>query len=396
MTRVPSISRSGRDRLPYLVSAFGGVSFLFLFCWWIVFWDALDAIGAVLSVGTIGLPALWLVWGGHRLARNDTEPERYERILRWCFGGALGFLAVNLLVVLFFPWSDAVWNVVWSHFAVTTGAVGGFAVGIVEAKAIQREAEATAAAVRSDQLEHERALLLYLNDLLRHEVLNSAQIVGGHASLLLNGDRDEQTRRRLETIERESDALTSVIEDVRLMLEANERPDRMATIDLSELLRTEVTAARDTHDDAEIDATVPDGITVRGNAGIKRIFSNLLENAIVHNDGTVRVELTAETASDTVVVTVTDDGSGIPTEWQETLFQRKSRHHGLGLYLVRVLTERYGGTVELTDTGPQGTIVTVTLPLASDRSADRNADTSTDVGSETDDASNPLESQSVT
>ncbi len=181
-----------------------------------------------------------LIWGGYRLDRSDIETSRYARILQWCVGGSVGFLAINLLTMVFFPWYSLAGNISWAHFSVNAGAVGGFAVGYVEARAIQREVEATVATVRADQLANERELLLYLNDLLRHEVLNSAQIISGHASLLQAECDDERVRTRLETVERESDDLVDVIDDIRAMLEANRGPETHSTVDLTALLTAQV------------------------------------------------------------------------------------------------------------------------------------------------------------
>lgn len=355
---------TGEAALPWVVVGFGALSFAFMLAQWLWFAALIDTTSIFLGFVTIGVPALGLVWGGYRLERSEIGTGRYRRIVNWCFGGALGFLAINALVIAFFPWHNLAGNVAWAHFSLNSGAVGGFAVGYVEARAIQREVEATVADVRASQLEEEREVLTYLNDLLRHEVLNSAQIIGGHASLLLE-DADDERREHLETIDRESDALTDVIDDVRAMLNANRDPEQAGVVDLGEVLDDELTGLRRRHGDAEIDATVPKPIFVDGNEGLKWIFANLLENAIEHNESEPpRVTVTVETTGETVAVEIADNGPGIPDETRERLFERKSKNHGLGLYLVRILAKRYGGSVELTETGPDGSVFTVTLSRA--------------------------------
>ncbi|MDS0475902.1 HAMP domain-containing sensor histidine kinase [Natrinema sp. 1APR25-10V2] len=360
----PSAPWLRQESVPWIVSGFGGLSFAFLVGWWIVFADLLDATAVLLSLALVGGPALGLVWGGYHLERSDIDPSRYGRVLEWFFGGALGFLLINLLTMAVFPWSFA-GNVSWAQFAANAGAVGGFAVGYVEARAIQREVEATAATVRAEQLADERELLTYLNDLLRHEVLNSSQIISGHATLLREECDDERTRERLATIERESDDLVGVIEDVRAMLDANRGPEGGAVVDLTALLEEQLADCRARYDDATVEAELPEAVAVRGNKGLRWVFSNLLENAIEHNDGdTARVRVTVDAAPETVTVTVADDGPGIPEATRETLFERKSNNHGLGLYLSRILANRYGGTVELAETGADGSAFVVTLPRA--------------------------------
>ncbi|WP_254762734.1 sensor histidine kinase [Natrinema marinum] len=360
----PSALWPPQEALPRVVSGFGGLSFAFLVGWWIAFADVLEATTVVLSLALIGGPALGLVWGGYRLEHSDIDPSRYGRVLEWFFGGALGFLLINLLTMAVYPWSLA-GNVSWAQFAANAGAVGGFAVGYVEARAIQREVEATAATVRAEQLADERELLTYLNDLLRHEVLNSSQIIGGHATLLRQECDDERRRDRLATIERESDDLIGVIEDVRAMLDANRGPETSSTVDLVAVLEEQLADCRVRFDTAVFEADLPDAVAVRGNKGLRWIFANLLENAVEHNDGdTARVRVTVDVTAESVTVTVADDGPGIPEANSETLFERKSDNHGLGLYFSRILANRYGGTVELAETGPDGSTFVVALPRA--------------------------------
>ncbi|OAQ53369.1 hypothetical protein HTG_07780 [Natrinema mahii] len=353
-----------RSSLPHLISAFGGLSIAGLVGWWLAFADVLGATAYLTSLLSIGIPAVGLGWGGHRLAESDIDESRYARICKWCFGGAVGFLAVNMLSIVFFPADSVAGNTTWAHFALNTGAVGGFAVGYVEARAIQREVEATAATVRARQLEDERELLAYLNDLLRHEVLNSSQIIGGHATLLRSECDREDVHDRLETIEHESDDLVGVIEDVRAMLDANRGPQSGTAVDLVAVLEAQLAACRARFDDADIEADLPDTARVSANEGVEWIFKNILENAVEHNEGEARVRVTAETTPRSVVVRVADDGPGIAEADRETLFERRSTNHGLGLYLSRILANRYGGSVELRETGPDGSVFAVTLQRA--------------------------------
>lgn len=100
---------------------------------------------------------------------------------------------------------------------------------------------------------------------------------------------------------------------------------------------------------------------------LPRVFSNLLSNAVEHNDGArPRVDVTVETTPDSVTVLVADDGPGVPRSKLPSLFERTAEgtSHGLGLYLVRTLAGRYGGRVDLRETGPDGSVFAVELPRA--------------------------------
>ncbi|MEW2397950.1 SpoIIE family protein phosphatase [Streptomyces sp. NPDC046862] len=105
----------------------------------------------------------------------------------------------------------------------------------------------------------------------------------------------------------------------------------------------------------------------------EKIILNLLSNALKFTfTGGARVQVAA--AGDRARLTLTDTGTGIPTDELPRLFERfhrirgaRSRSHegsGLGLVLVKDLVEAHGGTVSVDSRPAQGTTVTVDLPFA--------------------------------
>ncbi|WP_175543555.1 sensor histidine kinase [Micromonospora pattaloongensis] len=120
-----------------------------------------------------------------------------------------------------------------------------------------------------------------------------------------------------------------------------------------------------------VPATVP--LWTRGDPdGLTRVIGNLLDNAVRHARS--RVIVTATTAGDRHVLTVTDDGPGIPAADRDRVFDRFTRLDdarardgggtGLGLAIVRELVRQHGGAVTLADAGP-GLRAEVRLPAGS-------------------------------
>jgi hypothetical protein len=101
------------------------------------------------------------------------------------------------------------------------------------------------------------------------------------------------------------------------------------------------------------------------------VFTTLFNNTVQHNDKPVpTVEVSTSLENDTAVVSVAGDGPGISAEQREEIFGRgakglDSSETGVGLHLVDKLVGRYGGSVEISDTEPEGTVFTVRLPVAS-------------------------------
>jgi signal transduction histidine kinase len=107
---------------------------------------------------------------------------------------------------------------------------------------------------------------------------------------------------------------------------------------------------------------------------IVRVLSNLLRNAGEAKARHVRISAAEEAGG--IVVTVSDDGPGLPPSVQEALFRPfipggRPGSTGLGLAIVRDLVRAHGGEVTLLKTGPSGTSFRLTLPRPSRIAAPR-------------------------
>jgi two-component system, OmpR family, sensor histidine kinase TctE len=116
----------------------------------------------------------------------------------------------------------------------------------------------------------------------------------------------------------------------------------------------------------------PDGVLFRGNADdLRDMVDNLLDNALVHGSGTVRVAVRHEASnrSQKVVIEVADEGMGVPDTLKEKIFERfwrgpTSPGSGLGLASARQVARGHGGDVAFLS-GPECR-VRVILPVYQD------------------------------
>ncbi|MCK9342613.1 MAG: ATP-binding protein, partial [Massilibacteroides sp.] len=87
------------------------------------------------------------------------------------------------------------------------------------------------------------------------------------------------------------------------------------------------------------------------------VFNNLIGNAIKHGGPDVKVAVRVEEQNGEVQISVEDTGPGVPDEDKKAIFHRYEQQkrgvgEGLGLYLVQILVERYGGRVWVEDRVP--------------------------------------------
>ena len=147
-------------------------------------------------------------------------------------------------------------------------------------------------------------------------------------------------------------------------------PDR-SPVELTDLVAQAVaTAARAAPPGTAVGAALPDTeIIVAGSAaGLRLAVDNLLANAVRHA-GARRIEAAVRLLGDRVLVTVDDDGAGVPPDERAAVFDRFRRGRsaqgpgsGLGLALVAQQAALHGGTASLTDSPLGGTRAVLDIP----------------------------------
>jgi len=232
-------------------------------------------------------------------------------------------------------------------------------------------AYAFASVERDRELQRERNRLEFMNRLLRHNLLNSLNVVSGNLNLL-EGRVDYEVSDQLETAtERTRDMIEFVetVRDVTRVIGSNSEQE-LHPVDIGAVLEERVERARQSYPGAEFNAPDPPAVDVVADDLLGEAIDNILANAVQHNDTespTVRVDVT--TTGEEVTVSVADDGPGIPDEEKRGVFDREATNledpdSGFGLYLVSEIIDSYGGSIEVADSDAGGARFDLTFERA--------------------------------
>lgn len=308
---------------------------------------------AISTVPTVALGVV-LLYGGYWLSRSELHPDTYPRVLAWCLGGC-GLLLASVVLLAVNPEVTINNPVQTVALAMGIGSVAGFTIGANEARAISRGREA----------ERGREVLGFLNSTLRHEVLNNLTIVRGTATELAK-ESDDEVRAQLDVIVERCDDLADLINDIGPLARALTGHGDPAEIDFTGMVTDRVDAIATAYPEATVTAEIEEGVSVRASRGLSHALSNVLINAIEHNDEEEpRVAVSMSTTEETVRLRVADNGPGIDEAEKERLFRPDTdRDGGFGLYMVRTLVTHFDGDVRVEDNDPTGTVFTIELPRA--------------------------------
>ena len=105
---------------------------------------------------------------------------------------------------------------------------------------------------------------------------------------------------------------------------------------------------------------------------IKRVFNNILDNFLKHNEAPADVLVSSETTADCVIIKLMNNGRKIPDDIKEMIFtpyfhaneKSPGQSSGLGLYIAESIVEKHGGSISLTETEEYSTVFRIILPLA--------------------------------
>jgi two-component system sensor histidine kinase KdpD len=148
-------------------------------------------------------------------------------------------------------------------------------------------------------------------------------------------------------------------------------------LDLRAIVEDAVEAFRGVPGNRTIDVSVPEDLpTVYGDrSAVEHILANLLDNAVKYSPEGAGIEVDIEVSGEDITVSVTDEGPGIPESTLPHVFERYRRAEvgagssvGLGLFIVRSLTQAQGGEVDAANVPGRGARISFSLPLRRPRS----------------------------
>ncbi|WP_121744562.1 ATP-binding protein [Natronorubrum halophilum] len=363
-------------------------------------------LGAMLDFVVISICGLLVVFVGSWLTDSDIDSTLYRRIVGWCFGG-VSVMFIFLFLRAIHPDVATTFSFGTRAVALSIGSVAGLGIGIHEARAITREREIRqhnhALQRAQDRLEQRNDELsrirMELEDAVTqleasnerldqfastasHDLREPLRMISQYLGLLedryaedLDDDGQEFIAYALDGAER----LQTMVDDLLEYSRIETQGDPFASVDLDDVLADALTdlQVRIDESDATIEAeSLP---RVHGDkTQLRQLFQNLLTNALEYSgDEPPRVQVVSErreTASAERelewVISVRDEGIGIPPADQRQIFELFERLHtsnehagsGIGLAFCQRTVERHGGEIWVESESGEGSTFSFTIP----------------------------------
>lgn len=214
---------------------------------------------------------------------------------------------------------------------------------------------------------------------LDHELKNPLTAIRAGLANLIESPTPESRHDAYESIQSQVLRLSQLSADLRKLAELEIRPLERSAVDVGALLEEAYNLAQELPgaEGKRFSLSIPRAPwplpSISGDQDLLFLaIHNLLDNAIKFTESGNTIEVRAFEDGTYVVVEVADTGSGIPDEdlphvWEELYRGDGARGipgSGLGLALVRAITERHGGQVSLRSRHGQGTVFALRLPTA--------------------------------
>ncbi len=238
------------------------------------------------------------------------------------------------------------------------------------------------------KVEHERTKVAYkakseFLSTVSHELRTPLTSISGSLSLIGSGALENMPEKRsavLKIANENCDRLSTLIEDILTLqsLESDEVSFSAEPISLSQFLPEMVEvmqeSAAKTNIALELELIDVSLSVDADQERLLQLMKNLLSNAIKFSPADTKVAISARKSGKLAVISVTDQGIGIPEEARERIFEKftqldSSDHRevggtGLGLNIARQIAEKHNGTLQCESSSKEGSTFTVSLPLA--------------------------------
>lgn len=313
-----------------------------------------NPVASIALSATVAGVGVWAVGGGIR-------PGNLSRFGLWTVGVTLGLSGLGRVLVVEqmmhgtpIPHPEFV----MLDFA-AIGALAGVLVGVYDCQLQETVEDLSTERDRSEVLQ---VRLRVLNRVLRHDIRTDVNVIEGYLDLLLSSDDPDDRADHEQRIRSRIRSLTRTADRARylesLVAEESNREEEVA---LDDAIRAATGAVGDRYPELSVSVSQQSGVFVRSTQLLAPALEAVLENAVEHNDAAdPRVEVSVTTTAETAVVSVTDDGPGIPAAEVEALqaeTESPLEHtSGLGLWLAKWATNEAQGRLEFEETDDGTTV----------------------------------------
>lgn len=330
-----------------------------------------DLQGFYLRVFLLLIPLLLIATGIWLLIWEDDENEN-TRIAFWIVGGGLLFTILSVLGVF----STAQFGLLegsqvgiltkGSPLTIATGAIIGVLLGAYDVLQHRERRELKTA---QEQAARRLERISVLNRVLRHDIRNSVNVIGGYLDRF---ETEQQKEKQAKEIIRDHINEILHLSDQSREIEELIRRDtpKVEETDLAAVIQEKCNEVRQTSEGVEIKYTGPDSAVIKSTPLIASVLNNAIDNAVEHNDQPVaKIDVTLEEIADSEFgfkITVADNGPGLPDREKQVFEGDREtplqHSEGMGLWLIRWITREAGGQATVSDNGDRGTKLVISLP----------------------------------
>lgn len=210
---------------------------------------------------------------------------------------------------------------------------------------------------------------------ISHELRTPLGFIKGYSTSLLRKDTswDRETQDEfLQIIDEEADRLSLLIENVleSARLQSRTLPLRFQPLRLDAVIRDVVTRLRSRYKDLDLEMELISTPPIQGDGvRIAQVFDNLFTNALKYAPGSP-IHVNLKQVQQRLVVSIADQGPGIPQESLPLIFDRfyrvrseKATGTGLGLYICKQIIDAHRGKIWAESTLNKGTTFFIELPI---------------------------------
>ena len=215
-----------------------------------------------------------------------------------------------------------------------------------------------------------------------HEIKTPLTAIKGFIEtiVMLEDESPDDARRFLKIVMKHVDRLDAILEDLLSLARIEQKSVRSGietgNISLSEVAETVFQVVQSKADDRHISLEYDSSYSLRFEADarlLEQALVNLVDNAVKYSHENTTVSLTAEAIDGELVISVTDQGDGIPEKDLPRIFERfyrvdKARSRklggtGLGLAIVKHIVQAHGGKVSVGSVIGKGSVFKIHLPV---------------------------------